>query len=309
MARRSADIAVNVIATGGMSSASLDSDRGSDSTGVEDQGVRRLGVIFWLSLGWVFLIIVLAITADLLPLHDPNAVGITKPGLGPSLDHPLGTDELGRDLLARVLFGARVSLVVGFASIAIGMVVGGALGLIAGFYRGLVDAAVTAMANSLLAFPALVLALAVVTFLGQNARNVTLTIGLVSIAPIAMVVRSATISYAGREFVVAARMLGAKNRRIISREILANVAPVTLSLSLVWVATAVVAEGSLAYLGLSVKPPTPSWGAMIAEGRSTLAETPLIALWPSLFMFQTVLGLNFVGDRLRHHFDLREGSG
>ena len=269
---------------------------------------KRLGIAFWLSGGWVALMILLALIANLLPLYNPTEVGVGMPGEGPSLQHLLGTDEIGRDLLSRIIYGSRVSLIVGFASIAFGLLIGGALGLTAGFYRGKLDAVITGVSNILLAFPALVFALAIVTFLGQGLRNVTLAIGILSIAPLALVVRGSTIVFSQREFVLAARMLGANNRRIMYREVLANVLPAAMSLALVGIAVAIVAEGALAFLGLSVRAPTPTWGGMISEGRVVLAQHPLIAFWPSLFMFITVLALNFAGDRLRSYFDVKEGG-
>ncbi|HET9732669.1 MAG TPA: ABC transporter permease [Acidimicrobiales bacterium] len=269
---------------------------------------KKLGVMFWISASWVGLVIVLAIVANLLPVPNPAEVGVALPGLGPSLHHLLGTDELGRDMLSRVIFGARVSLIVGFASIAFGMLVGGSLGMIAGFFRGRFDLVITGTASILLAFPALIFALAIVTFLGPSLSHVTLAIGILAIAPLTLVVRGSTIVYAQREFVVAARMLGAKSGRIIFKEIFANVLPAALSLGLVGIATAIVAEGGLSFLGLSVRPPTPTWGGMIAEGRVVLQQHPMVALWPSIAMFLTVLALNFVGDRLRSYFDVKEGG-
>ncbi|HET6873733.1 MAG TPA: ABC transporter permease [Acidimicrobiales bacterium] len=269
---------------------------------------KKLGVGFWVSTAWVALMILLAVFANLLPLQDPNAIGSDLPGLGPSIHHLLGTDELGRDLFARIVYGARVSLVVGFTSIALGMIVGGALGLLAGYHRGKIDALVVAMANILLAFPALVLALAIVTFWGASLLHVTLAIAILAVAPLSLLVRGSTIVFSQREFVTAARMLGAKSNRIIYREILANVLPTALSLGLISVAVAIVAEGALSFLGLSVHPPTASWGNMIAEGRIVMAQHPGIVLWPSIFLFLTVLSLNFAGDRLRSHFDVKEGA-
>jgi peptide/nickel transport system permease protein len=270
--------------------------------------IRRLGATFWISVGWVGLVIILAVLANVLPLDDPNAIGSSLPRQDPSLSHLLGTDSLGRDIFSRVIFGARVSLTVGFASIFIGMVVGGTLGLVAGFYRGPVDSILDATNTVGLAFPALVFLLALVTFVGQSLFIVVVGIGVLSIFPLFRIVRANTIVYAQREFVLAARALGAKRIRIMAREILPNVLPTALSFALVAVAVAIVAEGALAFLGLSVRPPTPTWGGMISEGRNALEQDPLICLWPSLALFFTVLALNFAGDRLRSYFEVREGG-
>ncbi|HZT67429.1 MAG TPA: ABC transporter permease [Acidimicrobiales bacterium] len=269
---------------------------------------RGLGFGFWLSVGWLTVIVLLAVLADILPLEDPNATFVGAPGLGPGLHHLLGTDELGRDLLSRVIFGSRVSLIVGFTSIAVGMLIGGSIGLAAGYFRGKIDAIVTGLANILLAFPALVLALAIVTFMGPSLFHVTLAISILAIGPLTLLVRGSTIVFSQREFVVAARLLGAKSWRVVYREILANVLPGAMSLGLIAVAVAIVAEGALSFLGVSVRTPTASWGNMIAEGRIVMVQHPLITLWPAALMFLTVLALNFAGDRLRAYFDVREGA-
>jgi peptide/nickel transport system permease protein len=269
---------------------------------------RRLGAGFWVSIGWVGLVIAAALLAGVLPFQDPTAIGHNAPRLGPTAGHLLGTDELGRDLLARVVYGSRTSLIVGFASIAFGITVGGALGLVAGYYGGRLDGAINGLSTVLLAFPALIFLLTVVTFLGQNLFDVTLTLGVLSVAPIARIIRANTLVYAGREFVLAARALGARDRRILVREILPNVLPSALAFSLVAVAVVIVAEGALSFLGLSVQPPTPTWGGMIAEGGQVLAQDALVALWPSVSMFATVLALNFAGDKLQSYFQVREGG-
>lgn len=268
---------------------------------------RRLGVVFWASVAWIVLVILGAVFASMLPLKNPDTP-LYVPGLGPHLRYPLGTDELGRDMLARIVYGARVSMIVGFTSIGIGLVIGGTLGVIAGFYKGRIGRFLMGCMDVLLAFPALVLALAIITFLGQNIHNVVIAIGILSIAPIARVIRASTLTFSEREFVTAARALGAKNWRIIVHEILPNVSLPTFSFALVAVAVAIVAEGGLAFLGLSVRPPTPSWGGMINEGRTYLQQSPQISLIPAAVMFLTVLAFNFVGDSLRARFDVRQGA-
>jgi len=269
---------------------------------------RRLGAGFWVAAAWVALIVLSALFANVLPLQDPTAIGNNAPKLGPTAGHLLGTDELGRDLLARVIYGARTSLIVGFASIVIGMVGGGAVGLAAGYYGGRLDALLNGLSTVLLAFPALIFLLTIIAFLGQNLEDITITLGVLSIAPIARVIRANTLAYANREFVLAARALGARNVRIVVREILPNVLPTAFAFALVAMAVVIVVEGGLSFLGLSVRPPTPTWGNMIAEGGQVLAQDPLVALWPSLVMFLTVLAFNFVGDRLQAYFEVRESG-
>lgn len=269
---------------------------------------RQLGAGFWISVGWVTLVILAAVLAGVLPLQDPLAIGDNAPRLGPTAGHLLGTDELGRDLLARVVYGARTSLIVGFSAIAIGLVLGGAIGLVAGYYGGRLDAALNGLSTVLLAFPALIFLLTVVTFLGQNLPVVTFALAVLSVAPIARIIRANTLVYTHREFVLAARALGARHRRILFIEILPNVLPSALAFSLVAIAVVIVAEGALSFLGLSVRPPTPTWGGMIAEGGQVLAQDPFVALWPSVTMFLTVLALNFAGDRLQAYFQVREGG-
>ena len=269
---------------------------------------RQLGVGFWVSTGWIGLLVLLTAIAGLLPIPDPTKIGVDLPGLGPSIHHLLGTDDLGRDLFSRVIYGARVSLAVGFFSILFGLAIGGILGMVAGFYGGVLDGIVLGLSNMILAFPALVLLIAVVAFWGPTLFHITITIGILSIGPLAIVVRGNTLRFAQREFVLAARLLGAKNGRIIFREILANVVPSAIALGLVSVPVAIVAEGGLSFLGLSVRLPTPTWGNMIAEGRVIMTVHPLVTLWPSLFLFVTVLALNVAGDRLQAYFNVREGG-
>jgi peptide/nickel transport system permease protein len=268
---------------------------------------RNLGVGFWLASGWVALVAVLALLANVLPLPGPTEL-VAPPGEGPGWHHLLGTDELGRDLLSRLVFGSRVSLVVAVFALLFGFVVGGSLGLVAGYFRGPLDMLIVGYSSVMLAFPALVFALAIVTFTGPSLFHVTLAIGILATAPLAVVVRGSTIVFAQREFVTAARMLGARSSRIIYREILANVLPGAMALALVAAPVAIVAEGSLSFLGLSVREPTPSWGNMIAEGHVVLAQYPMVALWPAVALFVTVLALNLAGERLRSYLDVREGG-
>lgn len=270
---------------------------------------RRFGWFFWVCAGWLFLVVFGAIFASLLPLQPPNATAAGSLAYElPSSHHLLGTDNLGRDLFSRVIYGARVSLVVGFGSIAIGVVVGGLMGLIAGYVRGTVDTILSALANIALAFPALVLLLAVVAFVGRDLLNITVTVGVLSIAPIFRVVRGTTVAFADLEFVTAANGVGATRSRVLFREILPNVVPIVVSYSLVFIAVSILAESALSYLGLSVPLPTATWGNIVASGQAYLGSDPYICLWPSVALFLTVLSLNFVGDRLRALFDVREAK-
>jgi len=268
---------------------------------------RRLGPFFWLAVAWLVLLTALAVLAPVLPfVDDPKELFAGAFRTSPSADHWFGGDAIGRDLFSRVIYGARVSLTVGVASIGIGLAIGGTLGLIAGYFRGWIDTVITSVANIMLAFPSLILALALVSFMGQNLRNVILALAILSIPRLTRITRAATLTFSQREFVTASRTLGASHWRVITREVLPNVVPPMMSFALLAIAVVIVAEGALSFLGLSVEAPTASWGGIINEGRDLLDEAPHISLIPCAVMFVTLLSINYVGDKLRQVWDVRE---
>lgn len=287
--------------------------------GVTDDGVpagfapdKRLGWGFWLAIGWIVLIVVVAVLAPILPFKPPGQNNIQTgkpPPYGLSWTHPMGTDQDARDMLSRTVFGARVSLTVGFVSIAFGMLIGGSLGMIAGFIRGWFDRIVSFIFLVLLSFPALVLAILITSLVDRSLFTISVTLGVLAIAPVGRLARAATLVYADREFVMAARTIGAKNTRIILRELLPNVMIPMSALALLGVAVAIVAEGALAFLGLSVESGS-TWGKLILTGSGprTLESAPWIAFGPIIVLFLTVMALNFAGDRLRDYFDVKELS-
>lgn len=266
----------------------------------------KLGPLFFMSAGWLTLIVLSALLAPVLHLADPTVQDLSNQGGGPGPGHPLGTDSLGRDMLSRLVYGARISLAVGVLSVTLSVAVGGCLGMLAGYLRGPADAVIGTATDALLAFPALVLALAVTSFWGHEVKNLVLIIGGLGVPAFARVARAATLTCAQREFVTAARAMGAGNLRIIGREILPNVLGSVLAFALLAVAVAMIAEGTLAFLGLSVPPPSASWGAMIAEGRSKLDEAPGVALVPAACFFLTIFAINMAADRLRRMVALRD---
>jgi peptide/nickel transport system permease protein len=269
---------------------------------------RGLGLVTWLAIVWLVVVIAAALFADLLPLDSPTDMDMLNRRLPPDAEHWLGTDSLGRDMLSRIVFGARVSLTVGLGSAFIGVCIGGTIGLLAGYVRGRFEAVVMSLMDVLLAFPPLVLALAITAYLGLSVLNLTATIGFLSIPPFARVARAATLSLAQRDFVTAARAIGASHARILARELLPNVLLPLIAFFLLAVAVTIVVEGALSLLGLGVPPPQPSWGSMIGEGRDSLDNAPWLAFIPAGVMFATVLAFNFVGDRLRALTDPRPGA-
>ena len=269
---------------------------------------KPLGKVFWISVGWIGLVFLLAIIASWIGLEDPNNGDYALINAGPSWGHPFGTDDLGRDILSRVIYGARVSLIVGFGAMAIGMTLGGTLGMIAAYRRGAVDTLVSAASYVMLAFPALVAVIAIVAFWGHEIWKITIIVGIASTPLVYRVIRAATLSYATREFVTAAKAQGATDTRILTRELLPNVLPTVISYFLIGVATVIILEGALAFLGLSVPAPTASWGNMINESRTYLSDNPWLALFPSLAMFLFLIALNLVGDTLRQSFDVQESK-
>ena len=269
---------------------------------------RRLGALFWMAVGWMVLVFGLAIFAPVLPLSSPTDMDMLDRRASFSALHWLGTDGLGRDELARLIYGARISLVVGLCAPMIGVVFGGALGMLAGYFRGRFESLSVGSMDVLLAFPPLVLALAVTAFLGQTVFYITCILGVLSIPAFMRVARAATLTLARREFVIAAQALGATHARILLRELLPNVLLPLLAFFLLGVAVTIVVEGALSFLGLGVPPPISSWGSMIGEGRESLDVAPRLAFLPAIAMFLTVLSFNIVGDTIRAITDPRQGS-
>ena len=269
---------------------------------------QRLGFLSWIAIGWIILVFAVAILAPILPLPSPTDMDMLDRRAPFSAVHWLGTDGLGRDELARLIYGARISLVVGLCAPVIGLTVGGALGLLAGYFRGCFESLAVGSMDVLLAFPPLILALAVTAFLGQSVFNLTCILGVLSVPAFMRVARAATLTFARREFVIAAQALGATHARILLRELLPNVALPVLAFFLLGVAVIIVVEGALSFLGLGVPPPISSWGSMIGEGRESLEIAPWLAFIPAIAMFLTVLSFNLVGDTLRALTDPRQGT-
>jgi peptide/nickel transport system permease protein len=269
---------------------------------------RRLGTLFWMAVGWTILVLAAAALADLLPLPSPTDMDMLERRASFSALHWLGTDALGRDELSRLIYGARISLTVGLCAPVIGLVIGGALGMLAGYFRGRFETLVVGSMDVLLAFPPLILALAVTAYLGQSILNLTCILGVLSIPAFMRVARASTLTLARREFVIAAQALGATHARILLRELLPNVLLPLLAFFLLGVAVTIVVEGALSFLGLGVPPPISSWGSMIGEGRESLEIAPRLAFIPAAAMFFTVLSFNLMGDTLRALTDPRQGA-
>ncbi len=268
-----------------------------------------LGPFFWVCVGWLALNLFGAIFANVLPLPNPLYGDYNFLNAGPSLHHLFGTDDLGRDIFSRVVYGSRISIAVGAGSMVIGFGVGAPLGMLAAYRRGRFDTILTAVMYILLAFPAIVAVIAVLSFwTPRSMLKIILVIGLASIPLVYRVIRTATMAVATKDYIIAAKVQGATDRRILMKELLPNIMPIAISFLLIGIATVVTLEGALAFLGLSVNPPTPSWGNMINESRTVLAQNPWLVLFPSLALCLFLLCLNFIGDRLRSHFDVTEAK-
>jgi len=254
--------------------------------------------------GIVVLMFLLAVLAPFVA-RDPGAINISLQLQPPSWSYPLGTDDLGRDVLARILYGARISLLVGFVAVGIATTIGILLGSLAGYYGGWVDSLIMRFVDIMLCFPSFFLILAVIAFLEPSIWNIMIIIGLTGWMGVARLVRAEFLSLRERDFVVAARALGAKDGRIIFRHILPNaISPVLVSATL-GVAGAILTESALSFLGIGVQPPTPSWGNMLIAGKQTLGTAWWLSAFPGLAILITVLGYNLLGEGIRDALDPR----
>jgi peptide/nickel transport system permease protein len=266
---------------------------------------HRLGAGFWIPAAWTTMVVVLATTANLLPLRSPIEVDFTAISNWPDATNWFGTDHLGRDIFSRAIFGARVSLIVGLLAPALGLSVGICLGLAAGYFRGRTESIIVAATDAIMAFPGILVVLAVTAYVGANTTILILLLGFLTIPAFMRVARANTLVFAQREFVLAARAMGATHWRVMTLEILPNVIIPMLVYALLVVSRIIVIEGVLSFLGLSVPPPQPTWGNMIADGQTDLATLPYIAFIPSALMFLTVLSTNLIGEHLRARTDFR----
>jgi peptide/nickel transport system permease protein len=237
--------------------------------------------------------------------HDPNVQLLAQRLAGPSWSHPLGLDELGRDILARLLMGARVSLFVGISVVFISAVVGIALGAAAGYAGGRIDNALGRVMDVLLAFPGILLAIALVAVLGPSLTNVVLALVVIGWVGYARLVRGQVLKIRELEYVQAARALGAPVSRVLLRHVIPAAMPAVIVQATIGMAGSIIAEASLSFLGLGVQPPTPSWGTMLDAGRAHLFDAPHLTVFPGVAIALLVLGFNFVGDGLRDHIDRR----
>jgi peptide/nickel transport system permease protein len=266
---------------------------------------HRLGPGFWIAVAWTTIVVVLAATANLLPLRNPIEADFTAISNWPDATWWFGTDHLGRDIFSRAVFGARISLIVGLLAPAIGLGVGMFLGLTAGYFRGRTESIIAAAMDAIMAFPGILIVLAVTAYVGANTAILIFLLGFLTIPAFMRVARANTLVFAEREFVLAARAMGATHSRVLTLEILPNVIIPMLIYALLMVSRIIVIEGVLSFLGLSVPPPQPTWGNMIADGQTDLAALPYIAFIPSTLMFLTVLSINLIGECLRARTDFR----
>jgi len=257
----------------------------------------------WIGLMVFVLVIALAIAAPWIAPYDPNDQNIMEKLRSPSVAHWLGTDSFGRDTLSRILYGARISLVIGIASTLLALVIGSAIGMFAGWYGGRADTVTMQAMDVLLAFPSLILGLILVAMLGPSTHNIIIAIALTSIPPFARIARAPTIAIKEREFVTAGRALGYSDTRIVTVHILPNILPEILVMASLWLANAIRTEASLAFVGLGVKPPTATWGGMIREGFENILDSYALALAPSIAILVVIFALNLLGDGLRDAID------
>ncbi|MEM2079798.1 MAG: ABC transporter permease [Nitrososphaerota archaeon] len=252
---------------------------------------------------FILTIVAMAVLADVISPYDPNFQDLSRRREGPSLEHPFGLDEFGRDILSRVIHGARVSLIVGTGVISISLLTGILLGMVGGYFGGKIDTAIVLLSDIFLAFPGLVFAIGLMAVLGQSIVNVILSLVIINWPGYARVVRGQVLSLREMTFVEATKLMGASNMFILFNHILPNTTSPLIVLATIGMGWAILAEAGLSFLGLGLKPPTPSWGSMISSGRTFLLDAPHIATIPGIFLTLTILSFNIIGDSLRDALD------
>jgi peptide/nickel transport system permease protein len=283
----------------------------TDQASGADKLVRAFRTNKLAAAGLILLVAILAVAvlAPLVAPQDPAVQDVMHKLDGPSAAHIFGTDEFGRDIWARTAYGAQTSLLIGFASTALAVLVGSFIGILAGWYGGRLDAFVMQLMDILLAFPSLILGMIVVAMLGPSLINIVLAIALTSIPPFARIARAPTIAIKGRDFIEACRSFGFSTPRILLVHVLPNIFAEILVMAALWLANAIRTEASLAFIGLGLKPPIPTWGGMIREGFDNILDNPWLALVPGTAVLVVIFALNLMGDGLRDAVDPRLKDG
>ncbi len=294
-------MAVSSAQAGTGSALAIPSIGSRPSQGVTRRALRRLLSQSGSRLGLLILgaLVVVAVLAPRLAPYDPLKIATGLPLAAPSVGHLFGTDDLGRDVLSRILFGARISLTVSFVSALVALVVAVPLGLAAGYAGGALDGAIGRLFDTIFAFPSILLGIGLVAVLGSNILNVAIAVAIINVPTLGRLTRVAVLTQRREEYVMAARVLGARTIRIIGRHILPNVVPVLLVQTALMMGEAVLLEAAFSFLGLGSRPPAPSWGTMLNNGRNFLVQAPWLGLFPGLVITITILGLNTLSDSLR----------
>jgi peptide/nickel transport system permease protein len=266
--------------------------------------LRRKGAV--LGLGVIALFVAVAVLAPLVAPYDPTAQTWTAVRKPPSLAHWFGTDDVGRDILSRIIYGARASLLAGVVSVAIAIAIGVPLGMVAGYLGGFIDALLSRMTDAMLACPFLILAIALAAFLGPSLTNAMIAIGISTTPIFVRLTRGQVMAVKVEDYVEAARAVGNPHWRIALVHVLPNILPTLIVQATASMAGAIIAEAALSFLGLGQQPPAPSWGSMLNSAQRFLVNEPWMAVWPGLAIFLTVLSFNLVGDGLRDALDPRE---
>jgi peptide/nickel transport system permease protein len=266
-------------------------------------------VTSWIGLGIFLTIVLLAILAPLLAPYDPLEQNIVARLKGPNAEYWFGTDVYGRDILSRLLYGARVSLIIGTTATLIAMVIGSAIGILSGYVGGRVDLAIMQIMDVLMSFPTLIMGLMIVAVLGASMGNLIFAIALTAIAPFARIARAPTIAIKQRDYIEACRALGYSDTRIMAVHILPNVMAEIMVMGSLWLATSIRVEASLSFIGLGLKPPTPSWGGMVREGFEVILDNAWLSIFPSIAILLIIFALNMLGDGLRDAVDPKLRGG
>lgn len=270
---------------------------------VARQFVRNRAAV--VGMGVIAIFMLMALLAPYMAPYDPNVIDLANPLRGPSIQHWLGTDELGRDLFSRIIIGARITLLITGGAMGLAVLLGATMGVLAGYYGGHVDTVVSRFVDILMTMPSFLLAVTIVAALGVGTANVIVAIGIAAVPDFARIARGSTLSVRAEEYIFAARSIGARPRRLILRHIAPNIVPPLMVQATMRLATAILSASSLSFLGLGPQPPTPEWGAMMSTGRNYVSTGPLLVVFPGLAILLVALSFNLMGDGLRDALDPR----